>query len=214
MADLELIYVGDPMCSWCYGFGPEIERLDERFDFPTRLIIGGLRPGPAAEVLGDRLRSFLRHHWEEIGERTGQPFDLSGLDRDDWTYDTLLPDTAAVAMRELNPDTALRFFARLQRAFYAEAIDITDPGMYPQLLDAFDVDPDDFVSSLSSDEMLQATYTDFGEARGLGAAGFPSLYLRADDDVYLASRGFAPAEMLEPALTEFIEERFPDDAAV
>ena len=202
------------MCSWCYGFAPELQRLDERFDFPTRLIIGGLRPGPDADILDDRMRRFLRHHWEEIGERTGQPFDLSGLDRDDWTYDTLLPDTAAVAMRELNPDAALPFFARLQRAFYAEAVDITDPAEYPRLLDAFDVDPDDFVSSLSSDGMLQATYTDFGKARGLGATGFPSLYLRAGDDIYLASRGFAPAEMLEPALTEFIEERFPDEAVV
>ena len=67
MPDLELIYVGDPRCSWCYGFGPVVENLDARFSFPTRLIIGGLRPGPAADVLDDRMRRFLRHHWEEIG---------------------------------------------------------------------------------------------------------------------------------------------------
>lgn len=213
MTGLELIYVGDPMCSWCYGFGPVIERLDERFDFPTRLIIGGLRPGPAAQVLDDRMRSFLRHHWEEIGERTGQPFDLGGLDRDDWTYDTLMADIAAVVMRELNPEEALPFFARLQRAFYAEAVDVTDPEVYPDLLEGFGVDVDRFVDELASVEMQQATYGDFAEARALGANGFPTLFLRAGDELFLVSRGYAPYEMLEPALTAFLEERFPEPAA-
>ncbi|MCH8992347.1 MAG: DUF1553 domain-containing protein, partial [Acidobacteria bacterium] len=120
MPDLELIYVGDPMCSWCYGFGPVVENLDARFSFPTRLIIGGLRPGPAAEVLDDRMRRFLRHHWEEIGERTGQPFDLSGLDRENWAYDTMTADTAAVTMREIDADVALAFFARLQQPASAQ----------------------------------------------------------------------------------------------
>ena len=62
--------------------------------------------------------------------------------------------------------------------------------------------------------MIEATYTDFGKARGLGATGFPSLYLQADDDIYQVSRGYAPAEMLEPALSKFIEERFPDEVVV
>jgi putative protein-disulfide isomerase len=25
----QLIYVADPMCSWCYGFGPELQALLE-----------------------------------------------------------------------------------------------------------------------------------------------------------------------------------------
>lgn len=211
--DLEFIYVGDPMCSWCYGFGPVIERLDKRFDFPIRLIVGGLRPGPAAEILDDRMRRVLQHHWEEIGERTGQPFDLGGLERENWTYDTLTPDTAALVMRELNPGEALPFFNRLQRAFYAEAVDVTDPDVYPELIEGFDVDPDRFTEQLGSDAMQQATYADFAQARALGANGFPTTFLSAGDDIFLVARGYAPYETLEPALTAFLEERFPEMAA-
>lgn len=212
MIDFELIYVADPMCSWCYGFGPEIEALDDRFDFPTTLIVGGLRPGPAAQPLDDSLRTTLLHHWEAVGERTGQPFDPSGLDRDHWTYDTLVPDTAVVLMRQRNPDAVLPFFERLQSAFYAEGVDITDPAVYPALVTGFDVDPDAFVVGLTSDPALEAAYTDFGKARGLGANGFPSLFLRADDEIFLVSRGYAPADMLERALRAFIEERFASSA--
>ncbi len=211
MTDFEFIYVGDPMCSWCWGFSPVMERLAERFGFPTLLIVGGLRPGPASEVLDDRMRRFLEHHWVEIGERTGQPFDLGGLDRQEWIYDTLLPDTAAVTMRQIRPDEALRFFARLQRAFYAEAMDVTDSALYPELLEGFDVDPDRFLEALASEEMQQRTYGDFARARALGADGFPTLFLRVGDEIFLVSRGYAPYEMLEPALAEFTGAALADD---
>jgi putative protein-disulfide isomerase len=212
MTDLELIYVADPMCSWCYGFGPEIRALDDRFDFPTSVIVGGLRPGPAAEPLDDRLRSVLRHHWEEVGRRTGQPFDPRGLDREDWIYDTLLPDTAVVVMRQRNPDAVLPFFERLQQAFYAEGVDITNPAVYPDLLAGFDVESEEFHAALISEPAIEATYTDFGRARGLGASGFPTLFLRAGDEIFLVSRGYAQADVLAQALTAFIEDRFVTSA--
>jgi len=41
-----LIYVGDPMCSWCYGFGNEISTvistLGDRVE--VEAVMGGLRP--------------------------------------------------------------------------------------------------------------------------------------------------------------------------
>ncbi|MFQ5523922.1 MAG: DsbA family protein, partial [Acidimicrobiia bacterium] len=39
----KLIYVGDPMCSWCWGFAPEIEDLAD--EYPVEVVVGGLRPG-------------------------------------------------------------------------------------------------------------------------------------------------------------------------
>jgi len=74
-----LIYVGDPMCSWCWGFAPEIAALAEQF--PVEVVVGGLRPGPLAQPLEDGLAGFLAQHWFEIAEQTGQPFDISFLDR-------------------------------------------------------------------------------------------------------------------------------------
>ena len=41
-----LIYFGDPMCSWCYGFSDELNDalnlLSDQVDF--ELVMGGLRP--------------------------------------------------------------------------------------------------------------------------------------------------------------------------
>ena len=50
-----LISVGDPMCSWCWGFAPEIDSLAD--DYPVDVVVGGLRPGHMAQTLEDRMAS-------------------------------------------------------------------------------------------------------------------------------------------------------------
>ena len=45
---MNLIYVADPMCSWCYGFGKTLSDLQdapaEDEQFALMLVMGGLRP--------------------------------------------------------------------------------------------------------------------------------------------------------------------------
>ena len=42
-----LLYIADPMCSWCYGFAPVIEAIAAHFGerLPVRIMVGGLRAG-------------------------------------------------------------------------------------------------------------------------------------------------------------------------
>ncbi len=211
--DLELIYVGDPMCSWCWGFAPVLDQLDARYTIPLRTVVGGLRPGPSAEPLDDDLRGFLAHHWEQVEEASGQRFDTGGLDRDGWVYNTELPCSAVVTMRNLNEKATLPFFARLQRAFYAERVDITDHAVYPAMLEGFDVDAERFLELLGSEEIKQETWADFEYARTMSATGFPTLVVRDGEQFSVATRGFLPYERLEPTLTGWLAGRYGDAAA-
>ncbi|MGH3666293.1 MAG: DsbA family protein, partial [Egibacteraceae bacterium] len=124
--DLEFLYVGDPMCSWCWGFAPAMARLGQRYTIPIRVIVGGLRPGADAGPLDDELRAFLLEHWLAVAAASGQPFTTSALQRPGWVYDTEAACRAVVALRELAPDRELAWFARLQQAFYADGEDVTD----------------------------------------------------------------------------------------
>jgi putative protein-disulfide isomerase len=206
--DVEFVYVGDPMCSWCWGFAPVLEAMTDHYAIPIRTVVGGLRPGPSADLLDDRMRTFLAHHWEQVAERSGQPFDHAALDRKDWVYDTELPARAVTTMREVQPDETLAFFTRLQRAFYAEVVDITALDSYPALLHDFPVDIDDFTQRLRSDQSKQAAWRDFAEARRLGITGFPSLLLRLGDEHLVVTRGYLPWDHLEPALSSWLRERY------
>lgn len=210
--DLEFVYVGDPMCSWCWGFAPVLERLDQRYDVPIRTIVGGLRPGDSAEPLDDRMRRILAHHWEQVEDASGQPFDHSFLDREGWVYDTEPSCRAVVAMREIAPAETLRWFARIQRAFYAEGDDVTDLDTFPDLLDGFDVDRDKYIEVLYADETLEHTREDFALAHRLGVLGFPTLLLRQGDELGVLTRGFVPFEHLEPRLTGWFRDTLGEAA--
>lgn len=207
--DLEFVYIGDPMCSWCWGFAPVLDQVQARYEIPIRTVVGGLRPGPSAQPLDEDMRRFLIHHWEQVAARSGQPFDHTGLGREDWVYDTELPARAVVTMRERAPKETLRFFSRVQRAFYAERVDVTDAAAYPALLDGFPVDAASFTEQLEHEQSRQAAWGDFAEARRLGIDGFPALVLRTEDGYVMVTRGFLPYADLEPALTRWLTDHYP-----
>jgi len=159
------------------------------------------------------MRPMLAHHWGQVAAASGQPFDLGGLDRTDWMYDTLVPDIAVVTMRSMAPVETLRFLATLQRAFYAERIDITDPDAHASLVSGFPVDPVAFVEAIRSPEMLAATEKDFLEAQWLGVTGFPTLLMRDGATTVPLSLGYAPFERVAERITNLIEKNHPDAAA-
>ncbi len=189
-----------------------LDRLVERYEIPLAVTVGGLRPGPSAEPLDERMARFLGSHWDHVEEASGQPFDRTPLGWEGWVYDTEPPSIAVVTMRELDAKQALPFFVRLQRAFYAEATDITDPAAYPNLLDGFAVDHERFFELLDSDDMKRRTWGDFQFARRLGVTGFPTLLLRESERYHVVTHGYQPYERLEPALTAWLETRFGEAA--
>jgi putative protein-disulfide isomerase len=130
--------------------------------------------------------------------------------RDGWRYDTEIPAIAMVTMRELKEPQTLRFLSRLQQAFYAEGVDITDPTEYPRLLDGFDVDVDAFMDLFGADEMKKRAWSDFAESRALGVGGFPTLLVREGEDWVVLTRGFIPADRLLPALSDYLLTRYAD----
>ena len=210
MSDLEIIYVADPMCSWCWGFAPSIEAIaDHHSDLPIRVVMGGLRPGAAAEPLNDDMRSYLRQAWTAVGDSSGQPFDHSFLERDGWTYDTEQAAIAVTAMRQVDETQTLPFLTRVQRAFYADGVDVTDPEVYSQLVVDFPVDPDEFLTTMRLDETKKLTWGDFSLARQWGINGFPALLARHDDQAAYLTTGWASPTDADAALHAWLENRAP-----
>ncbi|MEX2550517.1 MAG: DsbA family protein [Nitriliruptoraceae bacterium] len=206
--DLEFVYVGDPMCSWCWGFAPALERLEGHYKIPLRTVMGGLRTGPAADEMDEAARQQLATYWDGVAERTGQPFTHASLQRDGWRYDTEPSCRAVVTMRELAPADTLRWVARLHRAFYVEGVDITDLQVFPDLLEGFDVEPERYRTLLTDPRTRERTQEDFAEAGRYGAAGFPTLLFRDGEELGIVTRGFVDWDALEPALTRWLEERY------
>lgn len=202
----ELIYVGDPMCSWCWGIAPELDALVASHpEIPLRIVVGGLRPGPNAQTVDAAMADMLTHHWQAVEERTGQPFDRSLFDELGWLYDTEPACRAVVVMRELAPHETFRFFKRIQRAFYAEGEPVWDATTFAGLIDGFDVDPEEFLTHFNGEVAVKQTWEDFSLSRSWGINGFPTVVLRVGNTGTIIARGYAPADAMAAAISDALE---------
>lgn len=211
---MKLIYVGDPMCSWCYGFGKELAALQERFpEMKLEIVVGGLRAG-GTEVLDQKGKEFRLMHWARVEQASGLPFNREGLmARKDFVYDTEPICRAVVAARILAPEVdLLAVFRALQRAFYVDALDTTDGKVLAEagasaLTDAgYPTDAATFLSIWQAESTIAAARDDFVKSRSWGIASFPSLLLENDGRLHQVSPGYADVGVLEKNLNALLKE--------
>jgi putative protein-disulfide isomerase len=207
MDGLHFIYFADPMCSWCWGFAPVIDRLNAAYGeaLPIRLIMGGLRPG-TEQVMHLAAKASTRTHWEHVNEASGQPFDFAFFDRQDFVYDTDPAARATVLVRREHPDMALAFLHRAQKAFYAENRDVTSPAVLAELAAELGVGGDDFDERLADEQLKQETWRDYALSQRAGVKGFPTLIVgpNGDGTFALVTSGFQPAGAILPMIDQWV----------
>lgn len=199
-----LVYVADPMCSWCWGFSPVIEAIEERFgeELPIRLVLGGLRPGTDTP-LTDARKAEIRTHWEHVHEASGQPFDDAFFARETFVYDTEPSSRAVVVLRR--EGWALAALRAIQAAFYAGNRDVTDAEELTAIAAGLGMERDAFRAAFDSDAARQETHEDFALSRRAGIQGFPTLLAGAGEggQYLLVTHGFRRAEAILPALEQW-----------
>lgn len=203
-----LLYVADPMCSWCYGFSPVMAEIEDHFGerLPVQLMMGGLRAGNTTPMT-DADKSKTAGHWTKVEQATALPFDFETMkQRDGWIYDTEPACRAVVTMRLLNPRVALGFMGRVQRAFYAEGRDTTKDSVLADVAGETGVDREMFFAELVSEEAKRETQRDFLAAQHAGIRGFPTLLAGDGTGNYLmVTNGYRPLDGLPQALERWLD---------
>ncbi len=202
--DWELIYVGDPMCSACWGIANTVNQLpdwviDQGAQFS--ILVGGLRPG-GGDKWDEGFRNFLRQHWTEVAELSGQPFELGLMDREHFDYDTEPSARAVVVARSMlgEVDASGRqltsFFQDLQHRFYVLNEDPGELEFYREPVTKLELDFAEFSRRFESQEARSETRAEFMLNRSWGVRGFPSFVLRRGDEVEILGSGFLSLEQV------------------
>ena len=190
--DKEIIYIGDPMCSWCWGISPQLnalQRYGNQQHIPFTIMMGGLRPG-GGEEWNDQFKNFLKHHWEEVNQRSGQPFGFDLFELEDFNYDTEPACRAVVTVRSIAPEKVLSFYELTQHYFYVESQDPKQVTFYKPICEKLGIDFAEFSEKFALAEMKQTTYQDFQQSRQWGVSGFPTVLYRKKDQLHFLGRGY------------------------
>ena len=202
----EIIYVGDPMCSWCWGISPSLIQLRDHFrkdKVAFRVIVGGLRPG-GGEPWNDQMKAFLRHHWEQVTERSGQMFGYDLLDREVFNYDTEPSCRAVVAARPLVKEREMEFFEAVQHKFYVESQDPGQVSFYAGICDQFDLNYGVFLDRFESDVVRQETIDEFNLNRSWGVQGYPSVLLLHNDQLHKIAYGYSTFDQMKEQMERWL----------
>jgi putative protein-disulfide isomerase len=216
MTENSLVYVGDPMCSWCYGFGVPLQQLLEQLPgVPLAIVVGGLR-AYNKEVMPNALKLTLHHHWEEVTKRSGKPFGKGQFDREGYIYDTEPACRAVVTIRAHAAEHTLAMYHAIQHAFYAEGRDVTQTSVLadvwqalipslPKSANAFS--REEFMQAFESDAIKSLTRNDFAMVQQWGIRGFPALIAVVNGEAQLVANGYMEAdEMLQRVQQVFKSE--------
>ncbi|MDZ3990404.1 DsbA family protein [Pseudomonas sp. Teo4] len=202
-----LLYVMDPMCSWCWGFAPVAAALiaqAREAGVSTRLVPGGLRTGGSA--LDASTRKYILEHWQAVAEATGQPFRFDGAMPDGFVYDTEPACRALVAARELDAERVWPLLALIQRSFYEQGVDVTRAPQLVELAEQAGFDRERFAQHFAGHDIRTATAADFSWVQDLGIAGFPTLLAERNGQLALLTNGYQPLERLQPLLGRWLQQ--------
>lgn len=206
MRQPRLLYVMDPMCSWCWGFAPVVEALSaqaQEAGVPLHLVVGGLRQERAALDPVSRVR--ILAHWQAVNARTGQLFNFADALPDGLVYNTEPACRALVTARSLDEQSVWPLAQQIQEAFYADGLDVTRAQVLVKLAEQAGIPRIEFAEMFDSEQMHAATSADFSWVQDLGIAGFPTLLAERDGQLALLTNGYQPLEELAPMLERWLE---------
>lgn len=207
----QIIYAFDPLCGWCYGFSPALDRvrkaLKSRVQF--RIACGGLITGeqeqPIREV-ADYLRQGMQAVETQTGVKFGRAFIEGLLAEGTWISRSEPACRAVLLVQEIAPQYSLDFARALSKAFYYDGLPPDDPETISQVASSVRVDPDILLNQWNQPKTRDRTLQAFGEARSLGIQSYPSLFLWRDSNLLPIVRGCASAETILEKLKLLLPE--------
>ena len=193
-----LLYVVDPMCSWCWGFtGVRREVSEELPDLEWQLVMGGLAPD-SDEPMDEATKTYVQDAWRAVAARTGAEFN-----HDFWTEcaprRSTYPSCRAVIVAG-ESGKAEEMLAAIQRTYYQEARNPSDAETLTGLAADVGLDPAALGAALDSPETQTKLESDFALRSAIGAYSFPSVGLLDGDQAQLITTGWCDAQALASAI--------------
>jgi putative protein-disulfide isomerase len=203
MKNVQVLYIYDPLCGWCFGFSSVIKKLSEAYaaDLDFDIISGGMMVDEREGLLDSQMGAYILDTIPRLEEYTGVTFGeaykqqvASGT----LYQSSVKPSVALSVFKTYYPAKGISFASSLQHALFVEGKSLEANDTYIELLHLYDIKDDTFLVKLNSEEYRYAAYQEFNFAKELGVTGFPAVIAIHKDKYYSVSRGYQSYNNLKP----------------
>jgi putative protein-disulfide isomerase len=202
-----LIYVHDPMCSWCWGFEPVRVQLFATLEgrIPIRRLVGGLAPDSDAPMPAE-MRLGLQQTWQRIQQTIpGTEFNFDFWSKCEPRRSTYPANRAVIAARRQGEEYDQPMTNRIQRAYYLEARNPSDNETLIDLAADVGLDVERFAAELVDATTEQMLTTEIRSSRAMWINSFPSLAVVNDDVQNLIGLNYTDAQLMLSQIETLIE---------
>lgn len=201
---MKLLYIMDPMCSWCWAFSPTLQSIRQSFpDLPVEYILGGLAPDTETPMPQNQQHT-IHAIWKQIEERTGTQFNY-----DFWTQCTPKRSTwrscrAVITAGQLLPNGAELMTNAIQHAYYLNAQNPSDAETLISLAESLGINTAEFAALLDTTTTQEKLQEHMATSRQLDVSGFPALRLVNADKIVRISDGYSGPDTIIECLKKLI----------
>lgn len=174
-----LVYIMDPMCSWCWAFKPVLAEIRRTFpELGYYTLAGGLAPDSDEPMPGAQQEQ-IAATWKRIEAKVGTAFN-----HDFWRVcqprrSTYPACRALLLARKVNKEDAM--ITAIQEAYYLKAKNPSDIDTLADCAESIGMNPGAFMQAIVGPEINEALEQELAFTHHLGARSFPTLVLKAAD---------------------------------
>ena len=193
-----LIYVHDPMCSWCWGFEPTRAKLFEAVEgrLVIRRLLGGLAPDSDAPM-AQEMQIGLQQTWQRIQQTIpGTQFNFDFWSECAPRRSTYPANRAVIAARRQDQTCDAKMTLRIQQAYYLEARNPSDDETLIELAQDIGLERERFAAELLDETTQKLFATELQETRAMGINGFPSLALLRNRELFRIGLDYNDADRM------------------
>ncbi len=181
-----LYYYHDPMCSWCWGYRPAAQQLFASLPegVQRKNILGGLAPDSDQPMPPAQCEA-IAGYWRRIALMLGTEFNYDFWTNCEPRRSTYPACRAVIAAARQGREEEM--ILAIQRAYYLEAQNPSDPDTLQQLAGKLALDAESFRADIASGDTEAELQKQLCFTRESGVSGFPSLALQEDGQLVAIS---------------------------
>jgi putative protein-disulfide isomerase len=198
VTNASLIYVHDPMCSWCFGFSKTLTTVLDQLPngIKVKRLLGGLAPD-SNELMPEATRNMVRQNWQRIEQAIpGVHFNYDFWDNCEPRRATYPACRAVIAARQQGETFDAVMTDQIQQAYYQQARNPSNDSTLIELAVEIGLDQEPFCHDLTSNETEQILLQEINQSRSLGVNGFPSLVMECNGRYELVHTNYTDADLM------------------